>query len=115
MRDSTKAEWMEAPSLADERPDELWWPAALLGAAARFGQRPGRSATLVLRARPGLVARARAIAGRLDVESAVTIEAAGPTISLTPGRRPTAPTSERARRQPASPACRTRRLCARAS
>src|SRR5262245_55011774 len=58
----------ETPWLALQRPDGLWWPEALLRAADHFSKTRGRAATLVLRRRPGLVARARAVADELDVE-----------------------------------------------
>src|SRR5439155_5973204 len=52
-------------SAAGPAPDELWWQQALLAAAARFASAPDRSATLLLRRRPGLVDRARAVAAEL--------------------------------------------------
>jgi hypothetical protein len=91
VNDSTSADEGGTPSLADQRPDGLWWQEGLLRAAARFSRTPGRSATLVLRRRPGLVARARAVADDLDVDGTVVIEAGGPAITLVAGRGPAAP------------------------
>jgi hypothetical protein len=90
---SSSANAPEIPPLATRRPDGFWWQELLLRAAARFGRTPGRSATLVLRRRPGLVARARVVADELDVDSTIEIGPAGPTISMQPRRRPTAPPS----------------------
>ena len=66
-------------------PETLWWQEAVLGAAACFARAPGRRATLVLRRRPGLVERARAVAARLDVGSRIAIEAAGPVVTFRSG------------------------------
>ncbi|HEY3109743.1 MAG TPA: hypothetical protein VGL23_13365 [Chloroflexota bacterium] len=80
-------------------PSALWWQEALLVAAARFARAPGRRASLVLLRRPGLVARARAVADRLGVGSQVAIGAAGPLVRFESDHWLPAP--ERGERAPA--------------
>src|SRR5262249_17418800 len=58
----------------------LWWQETLLIAAARFARAPARRASLLVPRRPGLAARAGAVADWLGVGSQVAIGAAGPIV-----------------------------------